>query len=639
MFGDFSRDSFDSCKNYKRVLMQQGRPLTDADWNEQVSLIWDQLESLTRIAIGWHGTAKSGDGFKIMHSGSDFVLSVGEYLVDGLKCDNRNPKNTLTPIRDLTGSRVVYLDVWEQSVNAIEDPSLLEPALRGIDTATRSRIMWALKYMTSPFEKQEPDPNPDPNNPGRTITVLRNPNSERQLFLQTVRGEEANSQQGRLKARLSPASPATPATSPCAIPNSSVGFGDRLYRVEIHRCGKPLDKTDGSNELETAATFKWSRTNGSIVIPLGRQKPSGNILNIDQTAFMPQLEAQVDTWGEMFDLEGRSVNKDRQLVRIKELSAQQVKLDQAVAVDYAPGNCLAASYNLTTSNGYYLRQWEQSEGKPFSSDLEKAGDRIVAHRIPAASAIRDPSGSLAVVVVTEPNDYAWLELEAGLEVQFSGNCFHQGDYWLIRTTSTGNVIVLPDGGENCEVAPRGTHRYAPIGRVSVGPVYDNNYRKDFEGPGVQYPNALPNDCQPCKPIDTQPNNQPADATVPRNRPAVTPSCCGVAASPASLLLSSEGEQVLKGFFGSACDITRRIPARYLKNDPVSEAYRRFRSPLLISDILEPSFEKYLAKVDRCIEVDDADRSLLEADAKADYTLANEFQSRVTTGQARRSPIA
>ena len=35
MNGDISRDTFDARKRYAGVVMQQGRVLLDADWNEQ----------------------------------------------------------------------------------------------------------------------------------------------------------------------------------------------------------------------------------------------------------------------------------------------------------------------------------------------------------------------------------------------------------------------------------------------------------------------------------------------------------------------------------------------------------------------------------------------------------------------------
>ena len=38
MQGDFSRETFDRSHHFTRVLMQQGRVLVDADWNEQAAI-------------------------------------------------------------------------------------------------------------------------------------------------------------------------------------------------------------------------------------------------------------------------------------------------------------------------------------------------------------------------------------------------------------------------------------------------------------------------------------------------------------------------------------------------------------------------------------------------------------------------
>ena len=38
MKGDFSRNTFHQQHHFARVLMQQGRVLIDADWNEQTSI-------------------------------------------------------------------------------------------------------------------------------------------------------------------------------------------------------------------------------------------------------------------------------------------------------------------------------------------------------------------------------------------------------------------------------------------------------------------------------------------------------------------------------------------------------------------------------------------------------------------------
>ena len=72
MKGDFSRDTFDRHHHFSRVLMQQGRVLLDADWNEQTAIVLHYLRTLAADIIGPRGGP--GDGFKISCS-------------DDLKCD------------------------------------------------------------------------------------------------------------------------------------------------------------------------------------------------------------------------------------------------------------------------------------------------------------------------------------------------------------------------------------------------------------------------------------------------------------------------------------------------------------------------------------------------------------------------
>lgn len=52
MSGDFSRFTFDSNKNYTQVLMQQGRMLLDADWNEMQAILHHQQQALVNDLVG-----------------------------------------------------------------------------------------------------------------------------------------------------------------------------------------------------------------------------------------------------------------------------------------------------------------------------------------------------------------------------------------------------------------------------------------------------------------------------------------------------------------------------------------------------------------------------------------------------------
>src|SRR5688572_6185372 len=90
MYGDFSRDSFDRTKHFRRVLIQQGRVLLDSDFNEQAAILLHYTEELTKALIG--PFAAVADGFDVttvdlIKRPPKVTLANGCYFVDGLLCE------------------------------------------------------------------------------------------------------------------------------------------------------------------------------------------------------------------------------------------------------------------------------------------------------------------------------------------------------------------------------------------------------------------------------------------------------------------------------------------------------------------------------------------------------------------------
>lgn len=89
MKGDFTRFTFDSRKHYKSVLMQQGRAVLDADWNEQADIEEHIREAEVNDIVGRCATPIDCAGFKLEVSpdGRDLMLSSGRTYVDGILCE------------------------------------------------------------------------------------------------------------------------------------------------------------------------------------------------------------------------------------------------------------------------------------------------------------------------------------------------------------------------------------------------------------------------------------------------------------------------------------------------------------------------------------------------------------------------
>src|ERR1700754_3358193 len=175
MNGDFSRTTFRPEMHYSGVLMQQGRVLLDSDWNEQVALFNYYFQTLARDLIGPYGGPRLNAGFKVLKQGDkeipeelkgtalthNFWIGPGHYYVDGLLCQNDGLKLYAPPDAgagisqsdwipeewDGDGPYLVYLDVWQRHVTALEDQAIREVALgpQGPDTTTRVKTVWQVK--------------------------------------------------------------------------------------------------------------------------------------------------------------------------------------------------------------------------------------------------------------------------------------------------------------------------------------------------------------------------------------------------------------------------------------------------------------------------------------------------------------
>ena len=168
---DISRINFTAAKHYSSVRMQQGRVLTDDDWNENERIEdYDERNSLVDI-IGPYGSPDNGfkiepiPGFlSLIDTGKiNFLIKAGTLYLGGLRLELeadekyrlqkdwllQPPTSDLVPVFNETERYdLVYIEAWQQPVSAVEDSSLFEQALGGPDTTTRVKNMRRVRLAT-----------------------------------------------------------------------------------------------------------------------------------------------------------------------------------------------------------------------------------------------------------------------------------------------------------------------------------------------------------------------------------------------------------------------------------------------------------------------------------------------------------
>ncbi len=140
------------------------------------------------------------------------------------------------------GRHLVGLEVWLRELSAVEDPSIGEPALNGLDTADRLHVVWqVVTHRLGPV--------------GQGTCATASPD-----FPPTA-------STGRLVAQV--VGP-TEAPDPCLLPDHGGyrGLEHQLYRVEVHR-------VVGANVV-----LKWQRDNATMV---SRINGVGSTFRVDDT--------------------------------------------------------------------------------------------------------------------------------------------------------------------------------------------------------------------------------------------------------------------------------------------------------------------------------------------------------------------
>lgn len=439
MQGDFSRFTFDPLKGFSRVLLQQGRVLLDADWNEQGDILLHLLRTLGADLIGPHGGPRGNCAFgppprtqatgtlSPIHGNSlaaGLQLSPGHYYVDGLLVEVGEPVS-LDDQPYLPGTAgledgspfLLYLDVWERHVTALDDDAVREVALGGPDTATRTQVVWQVRVLRGEDLRRLEQA-------GQPLTCQDFPLASFRALL--------GGRSPRLRARSRPADP----DEPCVMPAESRfrGHENQLYRVEIHSVD------------EDGATFKWSRENGSVAFPwLARE---GDDLIVGGLRDRSRGFAPGD-WVELCDEDDVLSGEAGVLVQVVAVEGDVLTIDPGSTSAEIPAQPSRAKRSR-------VRRWDQRANR---------GRPLVEGAIPVAEGDGDAN---------------WISLEDGIELQFlpaddqdEPTRYRVGDFWLIPArVTTGDIIwpqedALDAAGDPATVpkalVPHGVrHHYAPL---------------------------------------------------------------------------------------------------------------------------------------------------------------------------------
>lgn len=456
MKGDFTRNTFDPSKHYSRVLMQQGRVMLDADWNEQTSILLQCMRTLTVDIFGPHAGPAVNPGFEIIGNSAaldnrlaqlvpdakrrsflkdkivngDALIGVGRYYVGGILVQNDSPilyseqpgypfsdDTTLDALKGWNSGLLIYLDVWERHITFEQDDHIREVALGGPDTCSRSQVVWQVKVLRQMSGSSAFDCN--------AVNTLPPIGS------------------GRLRAR---ARLDKPPTELCTIPPESRyrGAENQLYRVEVHKGGLAGDPN--------GATFKWSRENGSVVFPI--LSLAGTTAKLEHLGRDQRSSLKPGDWVEFADEVVSLGQRPRILAQV-----DTVTRDSRTVTLRAPDGVALPAYAETDVDAKrpLLRRWDHNgDPKAFGGAL------LIAERNNTDQGLAD----------------GWIDLEDGVQVWFAkGGQYQAGDFWQVPArTATGDVewphehdgngkpVLDSDGNPiGAAMGPRGTvHFYAPL---------------------------------------------------------------------------------------------------------------------------------------------------------------------------------
>ncbi len=428
---EISRDSHQSKERYSGVYQQQGRMLTDSDWNELVDILKERLNEALKDVVGSRQGSIGGTprhrALGIIVEDNSVMIQPGHIYIDGMAA-------TLPGDAPLTfgeqldfpappaprGNYALYADVWEHTVTHLMDERLLDKGLHGADTCSRKQMLAQIKWCKDDIDPEQSDHNPSKGDAEMTLTLLQKT---------TDPGE----------------------CDPCAaeLPIDT-RVGNYLFRVEVHDV---QGNADGPTEL----TLKWSSENGAeqfLALKTQEEMPAGFISDKWVYEFFDQTsERHLGV-----HLNGTDWKPTR----------GELKAFSETTGAYPVPEILGSSETQT-----FVRRWDGYCKLDLTSGvLLKGRDRGVDLTTVTTEMTVN---SLGYVSIGETLKIALNSLN--LELELTDKSFVAGDFWLADVREAedieGSELIIKQPPQGIE------HYYLVLGHVVKGVLQDNpeKYRK------------------------------------------------------------------------------------------------------------------------------------------------------------------
>ena len=449
---DISRDATDLRKHYDRVQMQQGRVLTDDDFNEAERL---DSEDSRRVRVDVIGPAGSPDnGFKLKVVGGQLTLSAGTYYTGGLRLElEADERFNLQKDWLQQGSRpgetftapagaqfdFVWLDVWQQTVSAVEDKELFEAALGGADTSARIRTMRRARVLSNVGDVDCAD--------GWT------------QLLTSLNGEGTLNSDFELVpiASLTVEPDGTAGTDDLCTPPVNGGYlgaENQAIRVQIV----------GNNK------FTWGYDNGAPLYRVKLVADNNGVFRKIHMLTVPKDQAHYPLEGQVVELLPWSALLSNGQ-KNAELSGFMAKVDGGYNPDTQDLHITAVPGNDTGAPSMpFGQRWSARSDAGAINNENPPDDGYFYMRVWSRGADTQSAAAINFVAGT-PVPLA----KTGLQVTFTGTNLRNNDFWIIAVRpETPNAVVpwelssgRPPHGVRRWIAPLGIIQWSVGGEIKV----------------------------------------------------------------------------------------------------------------------------------------------------------------------------